>query len=195
MSTNPFKDNMICDLGTIKAQSQLFISMSTPITCESHMAANTKPTRPRRRSRSKVVTGLPKSLCLPRLCGLENIASVLIVRQESPWDTYRKAITYETIATRRTRPSRMVAIRTYRKENARRLIYRFGRLEHRNVLSLHECYMHEDLAFFFEAELGSIICQVFCPSWPYRWSCADILDPRWCPLFSFIWSCASVSGL
>ena len=219
MSTNPFKENMICDLGTIKAQSQLPISVSTPITWEIQTAANTKPTRPRRRSRSKVVTGLPKSLCLPRLCGLENIASVLIVRQESPWDTYRKVITYEvagkvTIATRRTRPSRMVAIRTYRKENARRLIYRFRRLEHRNVLSLHECYMYEDLAFFLvddlpltlehvvafpsvypsEAELGSIICQV-CPSWPYRWSCPDMLDPRRCPLFSFIWSCASISGL
>ncbi|CAG8656354.1 unnamed protein product, partial [Penicillium salamii] len=187
MSTNPFKENMICDLGTIKAQSQLPISISTPITCESQMAANTKPNRPRRRSRSKVVTGLPKSLCLPRLCGLENIASVLIVRQESPWDTYRKVITYEvagkvTIATRRTRPSRMVAIRSYRKENARRLIYRFGRLEHMNVLSLYECYMHEDLAFFLvddlpltlahvvafpsvypsETELGSIICQLSC---------------------------------
>ncbi|KAL2696046.1 hypothetical protein AAEP93_003346 [Penicillium crustosum] len=185
MSTNPFKDNMICDLGTIKAQTQLPISMSTPITCESQTAANTKLTRPRRRSRSKVVTGFPKSLCLPRLCDLENIASVLIVRQESPWDTYRKVITYEiagkvTIATRRTRPSRMVAIRTYRKENARRLINRFGRLEHGNVLSLHECYMHEDLAFLLvddlpltlahvvafpsvypsEAELGSIICQI-----------------------------------
>ncbi|OQE59987.1 hypothetical protein PENNAL_c0321G03078, partial [Penicillium nalgiovense] len=185
MSTNPFKENMICDLGTIKAQSQLPISVSTPITWEIQTAANTKPTRPRRRSRSKVVTGLPKSLCLPRLCGLENIASVLIVRQESPWDTYRKVITYEiagkvTIATRRTRPSRTVAIRTYRKENARRLIYRFGRLEHRNILSLHECYMDEDLAFFLvddlpltlahvvafpsvypsETELGSIICQI-----------------------------------
>ena len=219
MSTNPFKDNMICDLGTIKAQTQLPISMSTPITCESQTAANTKLTRPRRRSRSKVVTGFPKSLCLPRLCDLENIASVLIVRQESPWDTYQKVITYEiagkvTIATRRTRPSRMVAIRTYRKENARRLINRFGRLEHGNVLSLHECYMHEDLAFLLvddlpltlahvvafpsvypsEAELGSIICQV-CPSWTFRWTCPDVLDPRRCPIFSVIWPYASSSRL
>ncbi|KAF4770088.1 hypothetical protein HAV15_011597 [Penicillium sp. str.  len=186
MSSNLLKDNnMICDLGTIKAQSQLPISMSAPTTRESHTAATTKLTEPHRRGRLKVVTGPPKSLCLPHLCGLENIASVLIVRQESPWDTYRKVITYEnagkvTIATRRTRPSRMVAIRTYGKENARRLIYRFGRLENRNVLSLHECYMHEDLAFFLvddlpltlahvaafpsvypsETELGSIICQI-----------------------------------
>ncbi|CAG8142359.1 unnamed protein product [Penicillium salamii] len=185
MPSNPLKDNMICDLGTIKAQSQLPISMSAPSTCESYTAATTKPAGPHCRSRVKVITGPPKSLCLPHLCGLENIASVLVVRQESPWDTYRKAITYEiagkvTIATRRTRPSRMVAIRTYAKENARRLIYRFGRLEHRNVLSLRECYMHEDLTFFLvddlpltlahvvafpsvypsETELGSIICQV-----------------------------------
>jgi hypothetical protein len=39
-----------------------------------------------RSGRLKVVTGPPKSLCLPHLCGLENIASVLIVRQE-PYDS------------------------------------------------------------------------------------------------------------
>ena len=218
MSSNLPKDNMICDLGTIKAQYQLPISMSAPTTRESYTAATTNLTGPHRRGRLKVVTGPPKSLCLPHLCGLENIASVLIVRQESPWDTYRKVITYEnagkvTIATRRTRPSRMVAIRTYGKDNARRLIYRFGRLEHRNVLSLHECYMHEDLASFLvddlpltlahvvafpsvypsETELGSIICQVghSCPSM----SCSDILDPGWCLLLIFIWPCASITGL
>jgi hypothetical protein len=219
MSSNLLKDNnMICDLGTIKAQSELPISMSAPTTRETHTAATTKLTEPHGRGRLKVVTGPPKSLCLPHLCGLENIASVLIVRQESPWDTYRKVITYEnagkvTIATRRTRPSRMVAIRTYGKENARRLIYRFGRLENRNVLSLHECYMHEDLAFFLvddlpltlahvvafpsvypsETELGSIICQVgpSCPSM----SCSDILDSGWCLLLIFVWPCAPITGL
>lgn len=153
MSSKPSKDNILCDLGTIKAQSQLPILMSVPTTCESYTAATTKPTGPPRRSRVKVVMGPPKSLCLPHLRGLEKIASLLIARKESPWDTYRKVYNYEaagkvTIAIRCTRPSRMVAIRTYAKENARRLIYRFGRLEHRSVLSLHECYMHEDLAFF-----------------------------------------------
>ena len=68
---------MICDLGTIKAQSQLRISMSAPTTRESH-TATTKLTGPHRRDRLKVVTGPPKSLCLPHLSGLENIASVLI---------------------------------------------------------------------------------------------------------------------
>ncbi|CRL30021.1 unnamed protein product [Penicillium camemberti] len=114
---------------------------------------------------SEDFTGLLKSPYLPRLCDLENIASVLIVRQESPWDTYRKVITYEiagkvTIATRRTRLSRMVAIQTYRKENARRLMYRFGRLEHRHVLSLHKCYMHEDLALFLVDDLPLTLTHV-----------------------------------
>ncbi|KAJ6093637.1 hypothetical protein N7499_002968 [Penicillium canescens] len=183
--TKPYTENMICDLDTIKAQFQLPTSMLGPTTCEAQTAAATKAARLRRHSQSKVVTGSRKSLCLPRLCGVGDIASVLIVRQESPWDTYRKVITYEiagkvTIATRRTRPSRMVAIRTYRRQNAQRLIHKFGRLEHRNVLTLHECYMHDELAFFLvddlpltlahvvitptlypsEAELGSIIFQI-----------------------------------
>ncbi|CDM29930.1 Protein kinase-like domain [Penicillium roqueforti FM164] len=121
---------MIYDLNTINAQSQLPISISAPTTCESHTAA------------TKKLTG---SHCRSKL-------------KESPWDTYRKVIIYKitgkvTIATRRTRPSRMVAIRIYAKENTRRLIYRFGRLEHRNVLSLHKCYIHKDLAFFLVDDL------------------------------------------
>ncbi|OQD76761.1 hypothetical protein PENANT_c119G05980 [Penicillium antarcticum] len=183
MPTKSYTDNMICDIDSIKAKSQLPILMKTSATRETQTAATMKEDRLRRRnSHSKVVTGPRKSLCLPRLCGLEDIASVLIVRQESPWDTYREVITYEaagkvTIATRRTRPSRMVAIRTYRKQIAQRLICKFGRLDHRNVLSLHECYMHHELAYFLvddllltlayvvvaltlypsEAELGSIM--------------------------------------
>lgn len=67
--------------------------------------------------------GPPKGLCLPHLWGLENIASLLIVRQELPWDTYQKVCDCEaagkvTIVTQSTRPSRMLAIRTYTKENA-----------------------------------------------------------------------------
>lgn len=210
---------MIYDLSTIKAQTQLPISISTPITYKSQTAANTKLTRPYRRSRSKVITGFPKSLYLPHLCDLKNIASVLIIRQESLQDTYRKVITYKiankvTIATHRTHLSRIVAIRTYRKENARRLINRFGHLEHGNVLSLHKYYIHKDLAFLLvndlpltlahiitflsiypnKAELGSIICQV-CPSQTFRQSCPNVLDPQQCPLFSVIQPYTSSSRL
>lgn len=60
--------------------SLLAISMSAPTTRESHTAATTNLIGTYRRGILKVVTGPPKSLCLPHLCGLENIASVLIVR-------------------------------------------------------------------------------------------------------------------
>ncbi|CAG8190038.1 unnamed protein product [Penicillium nalgiovense] len=155
MSSNLFKDNIICVLSAIKTQSQRPISISAPTTRESYTAATTKLTGPHRRARLKVVTGPPKSLCLPHLCGLENIASVLINASKV------------TIATRRTRPSRIVAIRIYGKENARRLIYRFGRLENRNVLSLHECYIHEDLAFFLVNDLPLTWCLLLIFIWPY----------------------------
>lgn len=189
MSARRLEDHIIFDFDSIRAQSQPTLASPVPIACENRMFAGAKRTQPPHRQPSpKIVTGPPKSLCLPRLHDLGDITSVLIVRQESPWDTYQQTITYEsagevTIAARRSRPSRVVAIRKYRKQEARRLIDRFGRLEHINVLSFHECYLHGNFAYFLvddlpltlahvvvcpaiyptETELGSIMCQV-CPS-------------------------------
>lgn len=186
MSVRQFQDNMLFDFDAIKAQCQPPPTSPVPIAGNKDKFASTERTRHMRRHiSSKIVTGSPKSLCLPRLHGLDDIASALIIRQESPWDTYQQAITYEVagevmIAFRRTRPSRVVAIRKYRKQDSRRLIDRFGRLEHANILSFHECYIYGDFAFFLvadlpltlahvvartdlyptEAELGSITCQV-----------------------------------
>lgn len=121
------------DFDTIKAQSRPPPTTSGfAVKEQSARAANKRPICHRSQ---KTVTGSIKGLCLPRLQSLDNISSILIVRHESPWDTYQQAITYHsagdvTIASRRTRPSRMVAIRKYRREDARGLIDRFGRLEH-----------------------------------------------------------------
>ena len=178
---------MIFDFDTIKAQSQLPPTYPDSLTCKNEKFPRTERKRASYRHISpKTVTGPSKSLCLPRLHGLDEITSVLIVRHESPWDTYQQAISYDiagevTIASRRTRPSRMVAIRKYRRQDARSLIDRFGRLEHVNILSFSECYIDGDFAFFLvadlpltlahivacsdlypsEAELGSIMCQVW----------------------------------
>ncbi|KAJ6134826.1 hypothetical protein N7523_001148 [Penicillium sp. IBT 18751x] len=161
MSVRQFQDNMLFDFDAIKAQCQLPPTSPAPIAGNKDKFASTERTRHMRRHIS------PKS------------------SQESPWDTYQQAITYEVvgevmIASRRTRPSRVVAIRKYRKQDSRRLIDRFGRLEHVNILSFHECYIYGDSAFFLvadlpltlahvvahsdlyptEAELGSIMCQI-----------------------------------
>lgn len=184
---------MIFDFDTIKAQSQPPPTYPDSLTYENEKFPHTERKRSSYRHISpKIVTGPPKSLCLPRLHSLDDITTVLIVRHESPWDTYQQAISYDiagdvTIASRRTRPCRMVAIRRYCRQDARGLIDRFGRLEHVNILSFHECYIDGDSALFLvadlpltlahvvacsdlypsEAELGSILSQV-CPSWSFQ---------------------------
>ncbi|KAJ5982050.1 hypothetical protein N7451_012150 [Penicillium sp. IBT 35674x] len=164
MSGRKYKKHMVFDFDTIKAQSQ-----SPPTYPDSLPEDRHRP---------------HKSLCLPRLHSFDDITTVLIVRHESRWDTYQQAISYDiagevTIASCQTRPPRMVAIRKYRRQDARSLIDRFVRLEHVNILSFSECYIDGDFAFFLiadlpltlahvvacsdlypsEAELGSIMCQ------------------------------------
>ncbi|KAJ5267232.1 hypothetical protein N7478_010040 [Penicillium angulare] len=107
---------------------------------------------------SKVVTGAPKTLCLPRLLAIADLNSAFLVRHERPWDTYQEIfhadLAGEVIfASRRTHRSRIVAIRKYQRQDARRLIDRFGHLEHANVLRLHECYLHGDSGFFLLDDL------------------------------------------
>ncbi|KAJ5655017.1 hypothetical protein N7490_002020 [Penicillium lividum] len=184
MSVRQFKEHMIFDFDSIKAQCQP-PPTSPEIFASKEKFAGAASKRPRLHHSQKTVTGPIKDLCLPRLHSLDNITSALIIRHESPWDTYQQAISYDIageviIASRRTRPSRVVAIRKYRRQDARSLIDRFGRLEHVNVLSFHECYIDRDFAFFLvadlpltlahvvacsdlypsEIELGSILCQI-----------------------------------
>ncbi|KAJ5101003.1 hypothetical protein N7456_007055 [Penicillium angulare] len=106
----------------------------------------------------KVVTGAPKTLCLPRLLAIADLNSAFLVRHERPWDTYQEILHTDfagevIFATRRTHRSRIVAIRKYQRQDARRLIDRFGHLEHANVLRLHECYLHGDSGFFLLDDL------------------------------------------
>lgn len=114
---------------------------------------NDRTTASYRRNRlKKVIQGPPKSLCLPKLCELGDISSVLIVRQESPWDTYRRVATCEIagnviIAVRYSRSDRMKAIREYPKRDSERLIHIFESVSHLNILSVLECYIYSDSIF------------------------------------------------
>ncbi|KAJ5900279.1 uncharacterized protein N7473_004349 [Penicillium subrubescens] len=110
-----------------------------------------RPSRPSRRGHTpKVITGRPKTLCLPHLGKIDDITSALLIRRESPWDTYRPVLTYNgaghvTIATRRSRPSRV--------------------LEHKNVLSLLECYLDGDSAFVLVDDLALTLGHIVaCPN-------------------------------
>ncbi|KAJ5938421.1 hypothetical protein N7466_001555 [Penicillium verhagenii] len=139
MAVRQFKEHVIFDFDTIKAQSQPPLTYSRSVASKNEKSSSAEPKRPVHHHSQKAVTGPIKSLCLPRLHSLDDIRSVLIVRHESPWDTYQQAISYDiagevVIASRRTRPSRVVAIRKYNRQDARSLIDRFGRLEHVNIL-------------------------------------------------------------
>jgi hypothetical protein len=153
MSVRQFQDNMLFDFDAIKAQCQPPPKSPAPIAGNKDKFASTERTRHMRRHISpKIVTGPPKSLCLSRLHGLDDIASVLITRQGSPCDVSASHHTYEVAgevmsASGRTRPSRVVAIRKHRKQDSRRLIDSFGRLEHVNILLFHECYIHTHTQF------------------------------------------------
>lgn len=107
----------------------------------------------------KSIEGPPKTLRLPQLCKLGgDISSVLIVRQESPWNKYRPALLCDIageviIATHRSNPSRLRAVREYPKADAERLIQRFGCLDHANILSSRDCYIDANSMYFFVEDL------------------------------------------
>ncbi|KAJ5778365.1 hypothetical protein N7520_001611 [Penicillium odoratum] len=166
MSVRQLEEHMIFDFDTIKAQSQPPLTDPESLACKNSKSPSAERKRPVNHHFSpKTVTGPIKSLCLPRLHRLDDITSVLIVRHESPWDTYQQAISYDIageviIVCRRTRPSRVVAIRKYQRQDARSLLDRFGRLEHANILSFYECYIDGDSAFFLVADLPLTLAHV-----------------------------------
>jgi hypothetical protein len=114
---------------------------------------------PPHRHTKKTIHGPPKTLRLPQLCKLRgNISSVLIVRQESPWNKYRPALLCDIageviIATHRSNPSRLQAVREYPKADAEKLIQRFGYLDHANSLSSRDCYIDSNSIYVFVDDL------------------------------------------
>lgn len=133
----------------------------------------------------KVIKGLPKSLGLPQICGSSNIETEVIVRRETPWETYRRIGVREVagqviIAADRSRLSRMRTFREYKKVDAEKMICYFRNFNHLNILTAQECYEdqfsmyalvdHHPLTlndlicchtiYPTEAELASIISQV-----------------------------------
>ncbi|KAF3403916.1 hypothetical protein F1880_010281 [Penicillium rolfsii] len=95
----------------------------------------------------KKVSGRPKGFGLPQLCE-EGTSRRLVVREESPWDTYRRTLKCNLagdvfIASRRSRPSQVVAIREYTKGDVVKMRRLYGILDHINVLTARECFITE----------------------------------------------------
>jgi hypothetical protein len=175
MTESQFQAHLLFNFAAIQAQAHAADTANYFAARANKDQTEVRPGRPTRRVHTpKVITGRSKTLCLPHLGKIDDITSALLIRRESPWDTYRPVLTYDsaghvTIATRRSRPSRVVAIRQFPKEDTRRLIGRFGQPEHKNVLSMLECYLDGDSAFVLVDDLaltlGHIVaCQNLRPA-------------------------------
>ncbi|KAJ5216814.1 hypothetical protein N7468_009822 [Penicillium chermesinum] len=93
----------------------------------------------------KVVSGGTKDFGLPQLCG-ENEYRRLVVRKESPWDSFRRCLRCNLagevfIVARRSRPSQVVAIREYTKGDVNKMLQWYETLDHDNLLSARECFV------------------------------------------------------
>jgi hypothetical protein len=101
---------------------------------------------PQSESARKVVRGGPKSLGLPQVCE-DGTSRRLIVRDESPWDTYRRRLRCTLagnvfIAAHRSRPFQAVAIREYTKGDVAKMRRLYDILDHDSSRVLCQRRMH-----------------------------------------------------
>ena len=131
-----------------------------------HASPLKEPTR-------KVINGAPKGFGLPQTVQSGGGTKTLIVRDESPWDTFEldfscKLAGTVAIASRRSRPSRVIAIREYSAGDVQKMLQRFRHIQHENIMCSSECYRHncslyavvDDLPLTLE-HLGS---RTVCPN-------------------------------
>ncbi|KAJ6114206.1 hypothetical protein N7512_007651 [Penicillium capsulatum] len=129
----------------------------------------------------KIVRGGAKRFGLPQVCE-EGTSRQLIVREESPWDTYRRTLRCTLagdvfIAARRSRPSQAVAIREYTKEDVAKMRRLYDILDHDNVLTARECFVNEGCMYALVNDPRSL--------WSNLWGVGlSILQRRsWLPWF------------
>ena len=184
--SKPGKHTTVVDFESLKAQDQL-LSQSN--------STKDQPTRPdglthspsglpsketKKRNASplkepsrKFIKGPPKVLGLSQALQSGGGSKTLIVRDESPWDTFELSFSCKlagtvAIAAHRSRPSRVIAIRQYSAADAETMLQRFRHIQHENIMCSSECYRHncslyavvDDLPLTLE-HLGS---RAVCPN-------------------------------
>ncbi|KAL4862078.1 hypothetical protein BDV12DRAFT_190663 [Aspergillus spectabilis] len=134
-----------------EALQQLSLSKSL-----NHLPGHSRPDENRKRKAStahfagRIVRGPLKSLGLTQIVDSEDpLSHKLVVRDtESPWDTFQSICSCQLagtviVATRRSRPSQVKAIRKYSGKEADRVLQWFRIIRHPNILSAQECYRIE----------------------------------------------------
>lgn len=103
---------------------------------------------PLREPSRKVINGTPKGFGLTQTLRSGGGTKTLIVRDESPWDTFEldfscKLAGTVAIAAHRSRPSRVIAIREYSAGDEEKMLQRFRHIHHENIMCSSECYRHK----------------------------------------------------
>ena len=156
----PDKHTTVVDFESLKSQYQPSRSGSlsnSPIghsfkePRKRHPSPSKEPTR-------KVINGAPKGFGLPQTVQSGGGTKTLIVRDESPWDTFEldfscKLAGTVAIASRRSRPSRVIAIREYSAGDVQKMLQRFCHIQHENIMCSSECYRHN---FFLYAVVDDL---------------------------------------
>lgn len=127
----------------------------------------------------------------PSQPSVKKMNPTLLIRYESPWNTYKKEFTCDVagdtaIVVRRWSPSETFALRLYTGDTGVKMLHCFSHLQHENVLSAREYYCQEGsvyalcedlpitlenvvtcVAFASEAQLAAILGQVVLPVFIY----------------------------
>lgn len=121
----------------------------------------------------KVISGQPRELALPQASKAQSrTAPDLVVRKESPWDTFEKGFDCEldttvAVVSRRPRSSSVFAIRRYPGKDADEILQYLGSVRHENVLSATQCFRTEEALYtvgeFDPLTLGHIVA---CKAYP-----------------------------
>ena len=105
----------------------------------------------------------------------------LFVRDESPWDTFKKNYECELAGTvavvvHRARPSSLFAIKTFLREDTDKMLQIFRRIQHENVISAVECFRNKDSLHVVLEHLPVSLDQIVaCPAYPDETQLSSVL--------------------
>lgn len=131
----------------------------------------------------KVIRGSPRALALPETNRLGNSSgSDLVIRQEPPWDTFKKYYECDLAGTvavcvRRSGRRGVWAIRQYPCKDADRILGILRSTSHKNVVSAFECFRTSDalymLSQFHPLTLDHVVA---CKAFPDQRQLAAIMS-------------------
>lgn len=107
--------------------------------------------------------------------------NVLNVQHKSPWEAFVKVYKCElagrfNVAIPRVRPERIVAIREIQVQNIDQILRLFREIQHPNILSSRECFLHESSIFIVHDNIPiSLDHIVACEAYPDEVELAAIM--------------------